>query len=101
MYETIVVAYYVVKTIPRLRGCLVKNNFAKSDALVFSYRNLIDTKVPLPKNPSWFDVLGVEEDDIKDCCYRIMCLYDRKKVCLNIREHILKTFKYSLFCNAY
>jgi len=36
-------------------------------------------KVPLPKNPSWFDVLGVEEDDIKDCCYRIMCLYDRKK----------------------
>jgi len=36
-------------------------------------------KVPLPKNPSWFDVLSVEEDDIKDCCYRIMCLYDRKK----------------------
>merc|ERR1712150_433343 len=36
-------------------------------------------KVPLPKNPSWFDVLGVEEDDIKDCCYRIMCLYDKKK----------------------
>jgi len=36
-------------------------------------------KVPLPKNPSWFDVLGVEEDDIKDCCYRIVCLYDRKK----------------------
>ena len=53
----------------------------------------IDTKVPLPKNPSWFDVLGVEEDDIKDCCYRIMCLYDRKKVCLNIKAHILKTFK--------
>lgn len=36
-------------------------------------------KAPLPKNPSWFDVLGVEEDDIKDCCYRIMCLYDKKK----------------------
>ena len=71
----------------------LKQFYAKSDALVFSNLILIDTKVPLPKNPSWFDVLGVEEDDIKDCCYRIMCLYDRKKVCLNIREHILKTFK--------
>lgn len=36
-------------------------------------------KEPLPKNPSWFDVLGVEEDDIKDCCYRMICLYNRKK----------------------
>jgi len=36
-------------------------------------------KVPLPRNPSWFDVLAVIEDDIKDCCYRIMCLYVRKK----------------------
>ena len=27
-------------------------------------------KIPLPKNPSWFEVLGVEEDDIRDCCYR-------------------------------
>ena len=41
---------------------------------------LTNLQVPLPKNPSWFDVLGVEEDDIKDCCYRIVCLYDRKKV---------------------
>uniref|UniRef100_A0A0K2UTV2 Cyclin-L1 n=2 Tax=Lepeophtheirus salmonis TaxID=72036 RepID=A0A0K2UTV2_LEPSM len=36
-------------------------------------------KVPLPKNPAWFDCLGVEEDDIKDCCYRMICLYNRKK----------------------
>lgn len=36
-------------------------------------------KEPLPKNPSWFQVLGVEEDDIKDCCYRMICLYNRKK----------------------
>ncbi|CAB4061780.1 CCNL [Lepeophtheirus salmonis] len=33
-------------------------------------------KVPLPKNPAWFDCLGVEEDDIKDCCYRMICLYN-------------------------
>ena len=39
-------------------------------------------KVPLPKNPSWFDVLNVEEDDIRDCCYRIVCLYNGKKVSL-------------------
>ena len=37
-------------------------------------------KEPLPKNPSWFEVLGVEEDDIKDCCYRMIQLYNRKKV---------------------
>lgn len=36
--------------------------------------------VPLPRNPAWFEVLGVEEDDIKDCCYRMICLYDMKKV---------------------
>jgi len=36
-------------------------------------------KIPLPKNPSWFEVLGVEEDDIRDCCYRIVCLYNTKK----------------------
>merc|ERR550539_1845385 len=35
--------------------------------------------IPLPKNPAWFDVLGVEEDDIKECCYSMICLYNRKK----------------------
>ena len=35
--------------------------------------------IPLPKSPSWFDVLGVEEDDIKECCYKMICLYNRKK----------------------
>ena len=35
--------------------------------------------VPLPKSPSWFQALGVEEDDIKECCYKIICLYDQKK----------------------
>ena len=51
---------------------------------------LTNLQVPLPKNPSWFDVLGVEEDDIKDCCYRIVCLYDRKKVShLSQRFHFI------------
>lgn len=36
--------------------------------------------IPLPKKPAWFELLGVEEDDIRDCCYRIICLYQRKKV---------------------
>jgi len=35
--------------------------------------------IPLPKKPAWYDVLGVEEDDIRDCCYRIICLYQRIK----------------------
>ena len=36
-------------------------------------------KIPMPRSPSWFEVLGVEEDDIRDCCYRIVCLYNTKK----------------------
>jgi len=36
--------------------------------------------IPLPKKPAWYELLGVEEDDIRDCCYRIICLYQRKKV---------------------
>jgi len=35
--------------------------------------------IPLPKKPAWYTVLGVEQDDIKDCCYRIICLYQRSK----------------------
>lgn len=36
--------------------------------------------IPLPRKPSWYELLGVEEDDIRDCCYRIICLYQRKKM---------------------
>jgi len=36
--------------------------------------------IPLPRKPSWYELLGVEEDDIRDCCYRIICLYTREKV---------------------
>jgi len=43
-------------------------------------------KVPMPKNPSWFEVLGVEEDDIRDCCYRIVCLYNTKKAVMDELE---------------
>merc|ERR1712029_962603 len=30
-------------------------------------------------NPSWFEVLGIEEEDIRDCCDRIFCLYNTRK----------------------
>ena len=49
-------------------------------AVACIYLSARKLQVPLPKNPAWFDVLGVEEDDIKDCCYRMICLYNRKKV---------------------
>ncbi len=48
-------------------------------AVACIYLSARKLKVPLPKNPSWFDVLGVEEDDIKDCCYRMICLYNQTK----------------------
>ena len=50
-------------------------------------------KEPLPKDPSWFEVLGVEEDDIKDCCFRMIQLYNRKKVG---HIQVLKLFKWRL-----
>ena len=50
-------------------------------------------KEPLPKDPSWFEVLGVEEDDIKDCCFRMIQLYNRKKVS---HIQVLKLFKWRL-----
>lgn len=48
-------------------------------AVACIYLSARKLKEPLPKNPSWFEVLGVEEDDIKDCCYRMICLYNRQK----------------------
>jgi len=48
-------------------------------AVACIYLSARKLNVPLPKNPSWFDVLDVEEDDIKACCYRMICLYNRKK----------------------
>ena len=48
-------------------------------AVACIYLSARKLNVPLPKNPSWFDVLDVEEDDIKACCYRMICLYTHKK----------------------
>ena len=48
-------------------------------AVACIYLSARKLQVPLPQSPSWFDVLGVEEDDIKDCCYRMICLYNRQK----------------------
>jgi hypothetical protein len=53
-------------------------------------------KEPLPKNPSWFEVLGVEEDDIKDCCYRMIQLYNRKKVIFLFFQLFHFNYDYSL-----
>jgi len=39
---------------------------------------------PLPKGPSWFNVLGIEEDDIKECCFKIISLYNKEKVALHL-----------------
>ena len=49
-------------------------------AVACIYLSARKLKVALPKNPSWFQVLSVEEDDIKECCYSMICLYNRKKV---------------------
>ena len=49
-------------------------------AVACIYLSARKLKVALPKNPSWFQVLAVEEDDIKECCYSMICLYNRKKV---------------------
>ena len=48
-------------------------------AVACIYLSARKLKEPLPKNPSWFNVLGVEEDDIKDCCYRLVLfiIYER------------------------
>ena len=58
-------------------------------AVACIYLSARKLRVPLPSgsgpssqdggNAAWFDVLGVEEDDIMDCCYRMICLYNRKR----------------------
>ncbi len=55
-------------------------------AVACIYLSARKLKVSLPRangergDAAWFDVLGVEEDDIKDCCYRMICLYNGEKV---------------------
>ena len=49
--------------------------------------------IPLPKKPAWYEVLNVEEDDIKDCCYRIICLYQRTKPVLEDLEKVVLELK--------
>ncbi|TRY79418.1 hypothetical protein TCAL_02264 [Tigriopus californicus] len=41
-------------------------------AVACIYLSARKLKIPMPKDPTWFDVIGVEEDDIKDCCYRMI-----------------------------
>lgn len=49
--------------------------------------------IPLPKKPAWYRLLDVEEDDVRDCCYRIICLYQRKKVNQEDLEKIVDQLK--------
>ena len=62
-------------------------------AVACIYLSARKLKEPLPKNPSWFEVLGVEEDDIKDCCYRMICLYNREKASQDELERTIKTLR--------
>jgi len=52
--------------------------------------------IPLPKKPAWYEVLNVEEDDIRDCCYRIICLYQRSKPIQEDLEKVIENLKAAL-----
>ena len=52
-------------------------------AVACIYLSARKLKEPLPKNPSWFNVLGVEEDDIKDCCYRLVLFFIYERIRLS------------------
>merc|ERR1719187_2980966 len=52
--------------------------------------------IPLPRKPAWYAVLGVEQDDIRDCCYRIICLYQRSKPVQEELEKIVDNLKAAL-----
>lgn len=43
-------------------------------------------KLPLPKNPAWFSLFGVTEQEIRDVCLRILRLYARPKINVDILE---------------
>ena len=63
-------------------------------AVACIYLSARKLKEPLPKNPAWFEVLGVEEDDIKDCCYRYSTVpqhveWDLNKTSKTITETLL------------
>lgn len=52
--------------------------------------------IALPKKPAWYELLSVEEDDIRDCCYRIICLYQRTKPVAEDLDKIVNTLKEAL-----
>eukprot|EP00092_Neocalanus_flemingeri_P055918 GFUD01066223.1.p1 GENE.GFUD01066223.1~~GFUD01066223.1.p1 ORF type:complete len:441 (-),score=131.95 GFUD01066223.1:141-1463(-) len=52
--------------------------------------------IPLPKKPSWYEILNVEEDDIRDCCYRIICLYQRSKPVQEELDKVVNSLKAAL-----
>ena len=62
-------------------------------AVACIYLSARKLKEPLPKNPSWFEVLGVEEDDIKECCSRMISLYNIKKANQEDLERTVKDLR--------
>ena len=62
-------------------------------AVACIYLSARKLKEPLPKNPSWFNVLGVEEDDIKDCCYRLVLFFIYERIRLPCTQgHLTQIF---------
>lgn len=51
----------------------------ESIACACIYLSARKMSVPLPKNPTWYGVFKVSEDDILDISYKIMSLYRRPK----------------------
>jgi len=60
--------------------CFVRHQ-PETVACACIYLSARKLNIPLPRKPySWYELLGVDEDDIKECCYKIICLYQRKSV---------------------
>jgi hypothetical protein len=49
--------------------------------------------IRLPTKPAWYRLLDVEEGDVRDCCCRILCLYQRKRVNREDLEKGVETLK--------
>jgi len=73
--------------------CFVRHQ-PETIACACIYLSARKLKIPLPRRPnSWYELLGVDEDDIKECCYKIICLYQRKSVKQEELEKIVEKLK--------
>ena len=65
-------------------------------AVACIYLSARKLNIPLPRKPAWYEILSVEEDDIRDCCYRIICLYQRSKPVQEELEKLVESLKAAL-----